>query len=65
MVYSIVYCSGNDFGILNEIGCTDSKAISEKKREEIFELINNQKHKLGWAVDVLSPNLISNNMLKR
>ncbi|KAK6639625.1 hypothetical protein RUM43_007898 [Polyplax serrata] len=65
MVYSVFYCPANEVEILKEIGCTDSKALTEKKRENIFELINSHNDKVGWIVDAISPNLISNRMLKR
>ena len=65
MVYSVFFCSINDADILKDIGCTDSKVLTEKKREDIFDLINQNNDKLGWIVDLLSPNLISNRMLQR
>lgn len=46
--------------------CTDSdsKVLSEAKREEIFGAIVSHQQLLGWKVDILSPNFISNSMLK-
>lgn len=43
----------------------DSKQLTENQRDKLFEKMNTIERKLGWAVCVLSPNLISNSMLKR
>ena len=43
----------------------DSKQLTEDQRDKLFEKINQIESKLGWAVNILSPNLISNSMLKR
>ena len=42
----------------------DSKVLSEEKREELFRCIDSS-HLLGWKVEILSPNDISNCMLQR
>lgn len=42
----------------------DSKTLTEKQRSEMFEMIN-QHEDLGWSACILSPNFISNSMLKR
>lgn len=72
MVYGIAYCAIERQSILIDFGCADSKALTEEKREAIFEEINKdegnnedaQKY-IGWAVDVIAPNVISTNMLSR
>lgn len=43
----------------------DSKTLSESERERLFEKINQDGDFVGWALDVLSPNLISTSMLGR
>ena len=43
----------------------DSKVLSEEKREELFRCIDSSSHLLGWRVEILSPNDISNCMLHR
>jgi len=42
----------------------DSKTLSEASREKYFEAINGSSY-LGWIVEILSPNYISNLMLRR
>lgn len=42
----------------------DSKVLNEEQREKLFELINTAEY-LGWKVEILSPNHISNSMLQR
>lgn len=44
---------------------TDSKILSEERRDELFEALCRNKDLLGWKVDILSPNSISNAMLQR
>jgi ribonuclease HII len=45
---------------------TDSKTLTEEKREEIFSKIGeNDYQNIGWLATVLSPVTISNNMFKR
>lgn len=65
MVYGICYCVKNNEEILKTLGCADSKSLNEEKREDIFKLLCAQTESLGWAVDVISPNRISNCMLRR
>ena len=43
---------------------TDSKVLKEEQREKLFEMINTTEY-LGWKVEILSPNHISNSMLLR
>uniref|UniRef100_A0A1A9WUR5 Ribonuclease n=1 Tax=Glossina brevipalpis TaxID=37001 RepID=A0A1A9WUR5_9MUSC len=68
MVYGIAYCPLSSKEILTELGCADSKELTEEKRDVIFNNINTQynaKTSIGWAVEIISPNVISNNMLGR
>ena len=52
-------------GLLSVHCCwLDSKTLSEASREKYFEKINCSSH-LGWIVEILSPNYISNLMLRR
>lgn len=46
---------------------TDSKVLAEEKREAIFKQVLSEDvaQWLGWKVEVLSPNFISNAMLQR
>ena len=44
---------------------SDSKTLTEDQREAIFKKIDDADDCIGWIVDVLSPNYISNSMLRR
>lgn len=65
MVYGICYCVKKEDEILKKLGCADSKSLTEEKREVIFKNMCQETSNLGWAVDVISPNQISNCMLRR
>ena len=43
---------------------TDSKTLTEGSREKYFQAIDCCSY-LGWIVEILSPNYISNLMLRR
>lgn len=68
MVYGIAYCPLNQKNVLQSLGCADSKALTEEKRDEILlkmlsetEAVQN----VGWIAEIISPNYISNSMYKR
>lgn len=68
MVYGIAFCPLDKSDILTTLGCADSKQLTEEKREIIFDEIHYKGYaseNIGWAVEVISPNTISMNMLKR
>lgn len=44
---------------------SDSKTLTEAEREALFEKLDEAKTYVGWALQVLSPNTISNSMLQR
>ncbi|KAL3864278.1 hypothetical protein ACJMK2_005974 [Sinanodonta woodiana] len=44
---------------------SDSKTLTEEKRDSIFEKLNDAKHLIGWMVEIISPHNISTNMLRR
>lgn len=64
-MYGIAFCPINEATLPEQLGCADSKALTEKNRDEIFEKICNENEKMGWAVEIISPNYISNSMLSR
>uniref|UniRef100_T1I159 Ribonuclease n=1 Tax=Rhodnius prolixus TaxID=13249 RepID=T1I159_RHOPR len=64
MVYGICYCPKLKEDQLKETGCADSKTLTEEKREKILNLVCSEGY-IGWEVDVISPNFISNCMLRR
>lgn len=43
----------------------DSKTLSESERDRLFAKMEKDGDFVGWALDVLSPNLISTSMLGR
>lgn len=65
MVYGVSYCPKSKEEILKDLGCADSKSLTEEKREDIFKKICSEPDTIGWIVEAISPNTICNNMLKR
>lgn len=43
----------------------DSKTLTENERERLFAKMEEDGDFVGWALDILSPNLISTSMLGR
>lgn len=68
MVYGIAFCPLERAEILKELGCADSKQLTEEKREQIFNDVCTKEYantNISWAVEVISPNVISNSMFRR
>lgn len=65
MVYGVSYCPIKMEEDLKKLECADSKTLTEKKREEIFETLKKANDFIGWMVEVISPNVICNRMLQR
>ncbi|CAL7942437.1 unnamed protein product [Xylocopa violacea] len=65
MVYGISYAPLSRKQLLVDLGCADSKSLTEEKRDIIFDQICEQHETIGWAVDVISPNVIANSMYSR
>jgi ribonuclease H2 subunit A len=65
MVYGTCFCAVSKTEDVKQTGVADSKVLSEEKREELFRCIDSSSHLLGWKVEILSPNDISNCMLRR
>ncbi|CAH0559034.1 unnamed protein product [Brassicogethes aeneus] len=65
MVYGTAFCPINESTLLVDLECADSKALTEEKRDNIFEKLCNASNKIGWAVEVIAPNTICNSMLSR
>ncbi|XP_028413166.1 ribonuclease H2 subunit A-like [Dendronephthya gigantea] len=65
MVYSTSYCPLSQDQKLKDLGFADSKTLNEEEREELFKAINENNNFLGWITRILSPNYISNEMLRR
>lgn len=68
MVYGIAYCPLSQTNILQSLGCADSKALTEAKREEILSKMFSESEivqNVGWIAEIISPNYISNSMYRR
>ena len=65
MVYGIAYAPLSKKQLLVDLGCADSKTLTEEKRDAIFDKICNENEEMGWAVDAISPNYIANCMYRR
>jgi len=65
MVYSAFFCDENQTSILKDLGCADSKQLTEERRSTIFTDYQKHENHLGFIVKVLSPHVISTSMLKR
>ncbi|KAI9598194.1 ribonuclease H2 subunit A-like protein [Syncephalis fuscata] len=65
MVYSTCYCPLERTDALKSLGFADSKTLHEKARDQLFETIGQHKNYIGWAVTALSPQDISQFMLRR
>ncbi|XP_012665633.1 ribonuclease H2 subunit A isoform X2 [Otolemur garnettii] len=65
MVYAICYCPLSHLADLEALKVADSKTLSESERNRLFAKMEEDRDFVGWALDVLSPNLISTSMLGR
>lgn len=67
-MYGVAYCPVNQTKVLQDLGCADSKALTEEKRDDIFTKMLSEEDSLknvGWVAEVISPNYISNSMYRR
>lgn len=65
MVYGVSYATLSRKQLLIDLGCADSKSLTEKKRDEIFDDICKNRDCISWAIEVISPNVIANSMNRR
>jgi ribonuclease H2 subunit A len=65
MVYGACYCALSQKAVLNSTGFADSKTLDDEQRNVLFDKLNAAPETFGWIVDILSPNYISNSMLRR
>ena len=66
MSYAIAYHPEREQEKLEKMKFADSKALTAEKRESLFENIGKDSYtNLGFAVKIISPNVISNSMLRR
>ena len=64
MVYGTSFCTVAAIEDLTAMGFADSKTLTEEQREGLLEKIE-ASDIIGWVVEVLSPNYLSNAMLRR
>uniref|UniRef100_A0A8C4PYF5 Ribonuclease n=1 Tax=Eptatretus burgeri TaxID=7764 RepID=A0A8C4PYF5_EPTBU len=64
MVYAACFCPLTCKDNLEELKVADSKVLSEKQRDEIFQRLRTMPS-VGYLVQALSPNYISNCMQRR
>lgn len=68
MTYAIAYYPQKSEEVLNTMKFADSKTLTESTREDLFESIQTSSGgflNLGYMVKIISPNMISNSMLRR
>ncbi|RKP22464.1 Rnaseh2a protein, partial [Syncephalis pseudoplumigaleata] len=65
MVYSICYCPLERSNDIKSLGFADSKTLNEQERERLLQKICEHRDYIGWGVRVLSPQDISQSMLRR
>ncbi|XP_047144183.1 ribonuclease H2 subunit A [Hydra vulgaris] len=65
MVYSVCYCPISMIKKLSDLGFADSKTLTEEKRDNLLSVIENNCDFIGWAIKIISPTEISNEMLRR
>ena len=49
----------------NCVDVVDSKTLDDEQRKVLFDKICDANETFGWIISVLSPNFISNSMLRR
>lgn len=68
MSYAVAYYPKKDENLLSSMKFADSKSISESTREKLFESLQTQDggfREIGYIINIISPNMISNSMLRR
>lgn len=68
MTYAIAYYPQNSEDVLAKMKFADSKTLTESTREKLFESLQTDEEgfrDLGYMVKIVSPNMISNSMLRR
>lgn len=66
MVYATCFCPISCKETLAKLGCDDSKALKEEKRDELFAKLDAcTEEYIGWIINILSPSYISTSMLGR
>ena len=65
MVYGCSFYPKSFEKEFSQMKFADSKTLTEAQREELFEMLNNEENgqNIGWRIEILSPNFLSNSML--
>jgi ribonuclease H2 subunit A len=64
MVYSVAFTPVSKKDQLKDIGFDDSKVLTAVQREQLFDKIQLEGEWIGWSVHALSPQDISESMLR-
>jgi len=64
-VYATCFCPLSKKQDLADLGCADSKVLTEVKREELFNKLHASSDFVGWIMTILSPSYISTSMQGR
>jgi len=65
MVYSACFSPLSSGGALKNLGAADSKVLTEKQRDGLFDKIKAHPEDFGYVISVLSPQYLSAAMLRR
>ena len=66
MVYASCFAPLSHKQKLADLGCDDSKQLTEMQREDLFEILHEaSKEFVGWMIDILSPTYLSTSMLSK
>ncbi|XP_043275595.1 ribonuclease H2 subunit A [Venturia canescens] len=65
MSYGIAYAPLSRKQTLVDLGCADSKTLTEEQRDKIFDKICEKHEEMGWSIEAISPNVIANSMYSR
>ncbi|KAG6813920.1 hypothetical protein H0H92_005769 [Tricholoma furcatifolium] len=65
LVYGVAYCPVAYKEKLEELGFADSKTLTAEVRASLLNTLDSDPENLAWSVRVISPQAISNGMLRR
>ena len=66
MVYASGFCPVSCKEKLADLGCDDSKKLTEEQREKLFVTLSEaSKEFFGWMIDIISPTYLSTSMLSK
>ncbi|KAG6817335.1 hypothetical protein H0H87_009933 [Tephrocybe sp. NHM501043] len=65
LVYGVAYCPVAYKEDLEQLGFADSKTLTSEVRSSLLSTLDSDPENLAWSVRVISPQAISNGMLRR